>query len=186
MAKINDILHIIAEEHKISFDSLIETLKKKDMLPKTLSDDAPTDNFGPYDNKRAKKYAEDNGISIAEIVGTGRNGRITIADMKKTSTGGKVKISAAAAKLASENGVDISKIVPSGKNGDILLKDIKEAIQNKEEPLIEEEQLGEEEPVIDDDKATLIYDEEPVIDDEEPVIDDKEPVIDDEEPVIEE
>jgi pyruvate/2-oxoglutarate dehydrogenase complex dihydrolipoamide acyltransferase (E2) component len=158
MAKINDILRIIAEEHKISFDSLIETLKKKDMLPKTLLGDAATDDSGPYDNKRAKKYAEDNGISIAEIVGTGRNGRITIADMKKkTSTGGKVKISAAAAKLASENGIDISKIVPSGKNGDILLKDIREIVQfSKDLKNIREIQSK---------TASLIEEEEPIIED---------------------
>lgn len=157
MAQIEQILEIISKEHNIDLVKLKESLESHGKLPKKLLNKttAPAEK-GPYDNKRAKEYAEANGISISGIVGTGREGRITIGDMKKavgepvvnnTKNDDKVKISAAAAKLAEEHGIDVSTLTPSGKRGDILIKDVKQAIENKpDEPLVVEEPEVEPEP----------------------------------------
>lgn len=139
--------------------SLVDSLETKELLPKKMMTNKSTTSKdkGPYDNKRAKEFAEANGICIKDITGTGREGRITIADMKKVAdvpVAGKAKISAAAEKLALEHGIDISTITPSGKRGDILLKDIKQAIENapaqpvvieEDEPVLEDQEKEEEE-----------------------------------------
>lgn len=148
-------LEAISNEHKIDMQALIDSLETKGLLPKKMmitKTSTTSKEKGPYDNKRAKEFAEANGICIKDIVGTGREGRITIADMKKVAdvpVAGKAKISDAAAKLASENGIDISTITPSGKRGDILLKDVKKAIEEQPaQPVVLEE--DEEEPVLED------------------------------------
>ena len=150
--KFTQMLEVISKEHKIDMQALIGSLESKELLPKkmmTIKAFVPKEK-GPYDNKRAKEFAEANGICIKDIVGTGREGRITIADMKKVAdvpVTGKLKISDAAAKLATENGIDISTITPSGKRGDILLKDVKQAIKEQPvQPVVVEE--DEEDPVL--------------------------------------
>ena len=185
--KLNEILSVISHDHNISLDNLLKSLNEKNMLPKKMIGIKPSVvDEGVFDNKRAAAFAADNNISIEGIVGTGRNGRITIADMKKTaitaSNGGKVKISAAAAKLATEHNIDINKITPSGKRGDILLKDVKEAIDNQpQELVIEEPEASDEEPEASDEEPEA-SDEEPEASDEEPEASDEEPEASDEEP----
>ena len=180
MAQIEQILEIISKEHNIDLVKLKDSLESHGKLPKKLlsKTTAPVEK-GPYDNKRAKEYAEANGISISGIVGSGREGRITIGDMKKavgepvvnnTKNDDKVKISAAAAKLAEEHGIDVSTLTPSGKRGDILIKDVKQAIENKpDEPLVvdEPEPEAEEEPEPEPEKEDEIELEENSSDDEE-------------------
>jgi pyruvate/2-oxoglutarate dehydrogenase complex dihydrolipoamide acyltransferase (E2) component len=184
MAQIEQILEIISKEHKIDLVKLKESLESHGKLPKKLLSKTVTPvEKGPYDNKRAKEYAEANGISINGIVGTGREGRITIADMKKaggepvvnkTKTDDKIKISAAAAKLAGEHGIDVSTLTPSGRRGDILIKDVKQAIENKpEDPLVVEEpepEVEEPEPEVEEpepEKDNEVELEENSTDDEE-------------------
>ena len=177
--KFTQMLEVISKEHKIDMQALIGSLETKDLLPKKMmmNKTSTSNDKGPYDNKRAKEFAEANCICIKDIVGTGREGRITIADMKKivdVPVAGKVNISAAAAKLATENGIDISTITPSGKRGDILLKDVKRAIEEQPaQPIVVEE--DKEEPVLEDDN------EEPEIELEEKAnlfgSDDEEPEI---------
>ena len=172
--KFTQMLEVISKDHKIDMQALLGSLESKDLLPKkmmTIKASTSKDK-GPYDNKRAKEFAEANGICIKDIVGTGREGRITIADMKKVvdvSVTRKMKISDAAAKLAAENGIDISTVTPSGKRGDILLKDIKLAIeQQPAQPIVVEE--DEEGPILEaqDDEEPELELEEPEDDDEEP------------------
>lgn len=150
--KFSQMLEVISKEHKIDMQSLVDSLETKELLPKKMMTNKSTTSKdkGPYDNKRAKEFAEANGICIKDITGTGREGRITIADMKKVAdvpVAGKAKISAAAEKLAVEHGIDISTVTPSGKRGDILLKDIKQAIENAPaQPVV----IEEVEPVLED------------------------------------
>ena len=169
--KLNEILSVISTDHNISLDLLLKSLNEKNMLPKKMLDTNPSVvKEGVFDNKRAAAFAVDNNISIEGIVGTGRNGRITIADMKKTtitaSIGGKVKISDAAAKLAVEHNIDINKITPSGKRGDILLKDVKEAIDNQPQELVTEEPEASDEESEASDEESEASDEEPELDED--------------------
>ena len=149
--KFTEMLQVISKEHKIDMQTLLGSLESKELLPKKMmTKPSASKDKGPYDNKRAKEFAEANGICIKDIVGTGREGRITIADIKKTvdvPVDGKAKISDAAAKLAKDNNIDISTVTPSGKRGDILLKDVKKAIEEAPtQPVVVEE--GEEDPVL--------------------------------------
>lgn len=143
--KFTQMLEVISKEHKIDMQSLVDSLEKEELLPKKMMTTKSTasKDKSPYDNKRAKEFAEANGICIKDITGTGRDGRITIADMKKVvnvPVAGKAKISGAAEKLATEHGINISMVTPSGKRGDILLKDIKLAIENAPaQPVVVEE-----------------------------------------------
>lgn len=177
--KFTQMLEVISKEHKIDMQALIGSLETKELLPKKMmmTKASASKEKGPYDNKRAKEFAEANGICIKDIVGSGREGRITIADMKKVAdvpAAGKAKISDAAAKLATENGIDISTITPSGKRGDILLKDVKRAIEEQPaQPVVIEEE--EEDPVLeaqgDDEEPELELEEKADLfgsDDEEP------------------
>jgi len=163
--KFTQMLEVISKEHKIDMQTLIGSLESKELLPKKMmmTKTSTSKDKGPYDNKRAKEFAEANGICIKDIVGTGRDGRITIADMKKVvdvPVAGKVKISDAAAKLATENGIDISTITPSGKRGDILLKDVKKAIEEQPaQPVVLDE--DEEEPVLEAQEETELELDEP-------------------------
>ena len=171
--KLSEMFTVICEEHNIDMDSLLSSLQEKDLLPKKMmktSIEPSSKTKGPFDNKRAKEFAEEHGVSIVGLVGTGRDNRITIKDMKdrvSVTTKSDVKTTAAAAKLAGEHNIDISSIRPSGKRGDILLKDVKDAIDN----------LPQE---------AIVIEEEPDVDEEEPDVDEEEPVVsDDEEPVLE-
>ena len=186
--KLNEILSVISTDHHISLDNILKSLKEKNMLPKKMFDDkSSVASEGVFDNKRATAFATDNNISIEGIVGTGRNGRITIADMKTTaitaSIGGKVKISTAATKLAVEHNIDIDKITPSGKRGDILLKDVKNAIDNQPQELVIEESEASDEESEASDEESEASDEEPEASDEEPELD-EEPEASDDEPEL--
>ena len=161
--KFTQMLDVISKEHKIDMQALIDSLETKELLPKKMMTTKSTisKDKGPFDNKRAKEFAEANGICIKDVVGTGREGRITVADMKNVMdlpVTGKAKVSDAAKKLAQEHGIDINNVTPSGKRGDILLKDIKMAIENAPvQPLVIEEEEEEK----------TVIEEEPVIEEEE-------------------
>jgi len=150
--RFTQILEVISKEHTIDLQTLTDSLERKDLLPKKMLTNklSTSKDKGPFDNKRAKEFAEANGICIVGIVGTGREGRITIADIKKkvvdVPVAGKVKISDAVAKLATDNGIDISTVTPSGKRGDILIRDVKRAIDEQPVSLVVEE--DETDPVL--------------------------------------
>lgn len=171
--KINTILEVIATEYKIDKSKIFASLEAKSLLPNKMVKANNTSDKGPFDNKRAREFAEVNNIEIRGIVGSGRDGRITIADMKKhadstssTTSTDKIKITSAARTLAEENGIDLSTIVPSGKRGDILLKDVKDAIANKPaEPLVLNEPEEEEEEEKEDEPDVESDEEDPVLED---------------------
>ena len=85
----------------------------------------------------ARNFADDNGLDISKVTGTGVDGRILLKDIQAlkpsapTPTETKPKVSAEVAKLMKKHGVDEevlvdpdSGIVGTGKNGTITKKDI--------------------------------------------------------------
>lgn len=151
-AQITKIIETLASEYKFEVPKAVEFLADQELLPKMMINNLKQKiSKGPFDNKKAKEFAEFHNIDIKDIVGTGREGRIKIEDMKKiSSNSSSVKVSKAAQKLAEENDIDLSKITPTGIRGDILLKDIKEFIENTpNQPIvIEETVIEEEEPIL--------------------------------------
>lgn len=82
----------------------------------------------------AKKLAEENGVDIAIITGTGKDGGITLPDVKKyleENPTKEVTATEEAIKLAEENGVDISLVVATGDDGVITLEDVQLHIDNQ-------------------------------------------------------
>lgn len=73
----------------------------------------------------AKKLANEKSIDMADIMGTGEEGRILAKDILNYEPEKKIKISPTAAKMAKDLGVDISAIDSSGR---IMKSDILNAI----------------------------------------------------------
>ena len=113
-----DISYLMAE--------VTETIGKKeeDKIPqpdKTIKQDKRIERTGKVKiSPVAKKLAEDEGIDLESIDGTGPGGRIVLDDVKNAiENKGKVKASPAAHKAAEELGVDISGI----SSGSRVMKD---------------------------------------------------------------
>ena len=90
----------------------------------------------------AQQFARDNGIDISKVVGSGAEGKVLLADVKKIAPAAeapkeepsKLKVSPSAAKLCKQHGIeerDIKDagIIGSGKNGTIKAEDLKELIE---------------------------------------------------------
>lgn len=82
----------------------------------------------------AKRIAADKGLDLANVTGTGPNGRIVKADIEGASgraataaSSGPVSISPMAQKLAEKLGVDIASVVGTGPNGSIGKADVEAA-----------------------------------------------------------
>lgn len=100
----------------------------------------------------AKKLAAKHNIDLGKVEGTGRRGRISIADIQTAilsqggtwntdlahssgpakSVAGSPQISATplARKMATQNKIDLNLITPSGRNGRITRSDVEEFIRN--------------------------------------------------------
>jgi pyruvate dehydrogenase E2 component (dihydrolipoamide acetyltransferase) len=82
---------------------------------------------------RVKNLAKKLGVDLADLVGTGRNGRITQDDVRAYADevngplNEDVRSTPAVRKLAKELGVDINRVQGSGKNGRITKEDVEAA-----------------------------------------------------------
>ena len=89
----------------------------------------------------AWRLAQQNGVDLAQIQGTGPRGRILIEDVEKailssvqtaqppSTDGVKVQVVPAARRLAKQNGIDLAQVMGSGPGGRILVEDVEEAVQ---------------------------------------------------------
>ena len=85
----------------------------------------------------ARRLARDRGIDLAQVRGTGPNGRILQADVEAalhapsapaTDGAGRVPVVPAARRLARENSIDLATVAGSGPQGRILIEDVEAAI----------------------------------------------------------
>jgi len=86
----------------------------------------------------AKKIAEQKGIDLSEIEGTGPGGRIVREDVesfvrKEVVSEERIKISPLARRLAKEQGIDYTKIKGTGPGGRIVKEDILKAKEEVKE-----------------------------------------------------
>ncbi|HQV69524.1 MAG TPA: dihydrolipoamide acetyltransferase family protein [Thermoflexales bacterium] len=95
----------------------------------------------------ARRMAEDKGIDLSQITGTGKDGQITKADVENfapaqkpvAQTGGRVFASPAAKVLAEQKGVDLSAVKGSGPEGRVVKADVETApgaISQKAQPVV--------------------------------------------------
>ena len=88
----------------------------------------------------ARRLARERGVDLAQVRGSGPNGRILLADVEAAlqapaapagspqSAGERVPVVPAARRLARENNIDLATITGSGPQGRILIEDVEAAI----------------------------------------------------------
>jgi pyruvate dehydrogenase E2 component (dihydrolipoamide acetyltransferase) len=84
----------------------------------------------------ARRLAQEHGVDLASVQGTGPRGRIMISDVERAilspptaaPSAGRVQVVPAARRLAQENGVDLDLVQGSGPGGRILIEDVERAI----------------------------------------------------------
>ncbi len=86
----------------------------------------------------AKRVAEQKGIDLTSVSGTGAKGKIVVADVQSgavspaapTRTGDRIFASPLARKMARDAGLDLALIAGSGPNGRVVQSDIENALAN--------------------------------------------------------
>ncbi|MES2260287.1 MAG: dihydrolipoamide acetyltransferase family protein [Pseudomonadota bacterium] len=101
-----------------------------------------------YASPVARRLAGSAGVDMSAIVGSGRNGRVSVADVSQrlpvaaapaatpaaVSAVSAVRAGPAARKLASEQGVDLAQVQPSGPRNLVLKQDVQETIRRAAQP----------------------------------------------------
>ena len=72
----------------------------------------------------AKKIANDAGIDISLIAGSGPEGRVVKKDVTAYSESNKIRVTPVAKKMAADKNIDLSKVNGTGPNGKITKEDI--------------------------------------------------------------
>ena len=94
----------------------------------------------------ARRLARERNVALAQVHGSGPNGRILIADVERAIEAAKAarnqdgvaapvgQVVPAARRLAREHGVDLSGVRGSGPNGRILIADVERAVSSLQSP----------------------------------------------------
>ena len=95
----------------------------------------------------ARRLARERGVDLAQVRGSGPNGRIVLADVEAAlqapaapaaaspqSAGERVPVVPAARRLARENDIDLATVTGSGPQGRILIEDVEAAIAARSAP----------------------------------------------------
>ena len=96
----------------------------------------------------ARRLAQQSGIDLAQVTGSGPNGRIMIADVEQAieratgvttapvaaSEGPKTQVVPAARRLARERGIDLAQVQGTGPGGRVLLQDVEQAVNGRAAP----------------------------------------------------
>lgn len=84
----------------------------------------------------AQKLVDDNGLDVTKIVGTGKDGSITVADVKAAIAAKKadpINATPEAIAFAEEAAFDLTGVKGTGENGVITVEDVQDAIEAAEE-----------------------------------------------------
>jgi len=92
----------------------------------------------------ARRLARERGVDLAQVRGSGPNGRILLADVESAALqapaapaaepAGRVPVVPAARRLARQNDIDLSTVTGSGPQGRILIEDLEAAIAARSAP----------------------------------------------------
>lgn len=84
----------------------------------------------PAASPKARQFAQDLGLNLEQISGSGMRGMITSADVQRHAAGLQRRASPLAERIAAEAGLDLSQVQGSGSHGRIVRRDVEAALQN--------------------------------------------------------
>lgn len=99
----------------------------------------------------ARKLADDLGINLYDVSGTGANGRIHKEDVENYKAVNKVKLSPLAKKMAEDLGLDLTDVTGSGAKGKIKKCDILALLEAQEPEIATEAATVAPIPVVEED-----------------------------------
>ncbi|MBB2747420.1 UNVERIFIED_ORG: pyruvate dehydrogenase E2 component (dihydrolipoamide acetyltransferase) [Microbispora rosea subsp. rosea] len=94
----------------------------------------------PVASPLVRHLAEQRGLDIARVRGTGPHGRVTRADVEHVELAPQVKVSPLARRLAAQLGVDLAGVHGTGRAGAIRAQDVREAAERGTEARPHEEE----------------------------------------------
>ena len=135
-AQLATILTHISQKFDLDEKRVLEQLDADGLLPAKLKPkEAKSKTVSLFASKAAEEFASVSGFAAEGREGSGRDGKFTLADIKKiveSPKKEKLNVSPTAMVYANENGIDLSKITGSGKEGRILLDDVKIKTEKKD------------------------------------------------------
>ena len=132
-AKLAEIIDVLAKEFDFEPEDAIKLLAADSLLPKKLMPSSPATPATPkktsiWASKQAQLLAEEHGINLDGVVGSGRDGKYTISDVKGYMTPppkkSKLNASPHAVKFSLENDLKLDGRIGTGTDGKILLADV--------------------------------------------------------------
>lgn len=147
--KVGTVIAVLAEEG----EDVSAASPKASSPPATSSAAAEKGGEGPAATPSARKLAEEKGVDLASITGTGPNGKITKGDVEAASPGAngaeaaslpepaptppvtadssgkRVVASPLARRIAEHKGIDLASVKGSGPNGRIVKADVEAAAE---------------------------------------------------------
>jgi pyruvate dehydrogenase E2 component (dihydrolipoamide acetyltransferase) len=104
---------------------------------------APTSQAAPQVVPAARRLAQDRGIDLSQVHGTGPGGRILLGDVQRaldarTATSpapaASVQVTPVARRMAQQHGIDLSQVRGTGPRGRIVVEDVENAIAAQARP----------------------------------------------------
>jgi pyruvate dehydrogenase E2 component (dihydrolipoamide acetyltransferase) len=94
---------------------------------------ASTNASGSNATPVAARAAQELGVDLARVPGTGAGGKVTREDVEAFAAklGGKMRATPAARRLARESGIDLATLQGSGPNGRVQARDVEESSRQK-------------------------------------------------------
>lgn len=92
-----------------------------------LTLEAPAEGGRVFSSPRARKLAREKGVDLAQVIGTGPNGRVVERDVAAYLEAAP-KVTPVARRLAEQSGVDLRTIAGTGPGGRITKEDVEQAV----------------------------------------------------------
>jgi pyruvate dehydrogenase E2 component (dihydrolipoamide acetyltransferase) len=106
---------------------------------------APARQGAPQVVPAARRLAQERGIDLSQVQGTGPGGRILLEDVQRAfdarnaappASAASVQVTPVARRMAQQHGIDLSQVHGTGPRGRILVEDVEKAIAVQAQPAV--------------------------------------------------